>query len=393
VSQTVLLGDLIEDIAMGPFGSNLKTDNFIKSGVPVIRGGNLYEAKVGGNFVFVSEEKARSLKRSLAYPDDIVITHRGTLGQVSIVPKDQYPYYLASQSQLRFTPNKNKVDPKYLLYYLRSNLGQHELMQHTSQVGVPSIASPTKAVKSFKVILPDRAEQTKIASTLSTIDEKIELNQQVNKTLEQIGQALFRLYFVDNTDAQNWEVTQLKDVARYISRGISPKYDDTGSSIVVNQRCIRNGRFSITNARRQSKLFGSEKQLITGDVLINSTGVGTLGRVAQVDDVAVNTTFDSHVTVVRPSSSINIFFFGEMMRNLESTFENMGRGTTGQTELSRKSIEELKFKLPPNEIIDKFGEVLAPLRHQMSVHDDEIWTLTNIRDLVLPRLISGKTPI
>lgn len=212
MSQTVLLGDLIEDVAMGPFGSNLKTDNFIASGVPVIRGGNLYEQKVGGEFVFVSEEKAQSLKRSLAYPNDIVITHRGTLGQVSIVPGNEYPYYLASQSQLRLTPNKKLIDPIYLLYYLRSPIGQHELMQHAAQVGVPSIASPTKAVKSFKILLPDMKVQQQIVRILESIDEKIELNRRMNETLEQMCQTLFRHYFIDNPAIKKWPSDTLSEL-------------------------------------------------------------------------------------------------------------------------------------------------------------------------------------
>jgi type I restriction enzyme S subunit len=79
------LSEVVADVAMGPFGSNLKVDNFICKGVPVIRGSNLNQGGLKGNdFAFVSEEKAKSLKRSLAYPDDLVFTHRGTIGQVGI---------------------------------------------------------------------------------------------------------------------------------------------------------------------------------------------------------------------------------------------------------------------------------------------------------------------
>jgi len=135
------LGNNIVDIAMGPFGSNLKVDSFIETGVPVIKGGNLSENFVGGSFSFVSEEKATSLRRSVAHAGDIIVTHRGTLGQVSLVPTGEYERYVTSQSQLRFTPDKQKVDKNYLLYFLKSRIGQYEL----SRIQVPS-ATPVSLV-------------------------------------------------------------------------------------------------------------------------------------------------------------------------------------------------------------------------------------------------------
>src|SRR5688500_14102738 len=101
------LGDLSEDTAMGPFGSILKADNFVSCGVPVIRGQNLSEGGfTRSDYVYVSEEKAQSLKRSLAFPGELVFTHRGTLGQVGLVPNNKYPYYLVSQSQMRLSVKK-----------------------------------------------------------------------------------------------------------------------------------------------------------------------------------------------------------------------------------------------------------------------------------------------
>jgi type I restriction enzyme S subunit len=128
---------IISDVAMGPFGSNLKVDNFISEGVPVIRGANLNE---GGfedkNFVFVSETKAKSLKRSLAYPGNLVFTHRGTIGQVGIIEKTKYPYYLVSQSQMRLTVNKQYLIPKFLFYWFKSKTGQYELLKNSAHRGI-----------------------------------------------------------------------------------------------------------------------------------------------------------------------------------------------------------------------------------------------------------------
>lgn len=117
-------------IAMGPFGSRIKTDNFVSAGVPVIRGNNLNgERLLDDQFVFLTEEKANELRASNAFPGDIVITHRGTLGQVGIIPYDaKHPRYVVSQSQMKLTVDGEKADPFYIFYYLRSSLGQHELL-------------------------------------------------------------------------------------------------------------------------------------------------------------------------------------------------------------------------------------------------------------------------
>lgn len=122
-------------IAMGPFGSDIKTDNFVSSGVPVIRGINLSSGRFNNNdFVFVTEEKADKLRSANAFPEDIVFTHRGTLGQVGIIPRNAlYKRYVVSQSQMKLTcdPKKayrdlNKVqaqtNPKLALYAANTSL-------------------------------------------------------------------------------------------------------------------------------------------------------------------------------------------------------------------------------------------------------------------------------
>ncbi len=103
---------------MGPFGSRIKTENFRSAGVPVLRGKNL-----GGNrfddsdVVFVDQEKAEELSASIARPGDLVFTHRGTLGQVALIPRhSRYPIYLVSQSQMKATFDEERVLPEYVYY-------------------------------------------------------------------------------------------------------------------------------------------------------------------------------------------------------------------------------------------------------------------------------------
>ena len=115
----ILLESVITDIAAGPFGSRLKVSSFVQSGFPIIDGANLKGFKVTDNITkFVTEEKARSLSRSIAKRNDVVVTISGTLGQIAYVPwTSRYPEYLCSQRQFRVTFDAQKVCVPYLVYY------------------------------------------------------------------------------------------------------------------------------------------------------------------------------------------------------------------------------------------------------------------------------------
>src|SRR5437773_216038 len=94
----------------GPFGSELVSRDYVPSGVPAIRGGNMGHGRwVDGEFAYVSSEKAESLSGNCAKPGDIVFTQRGTLGQVAIVPENGADKYLISQSQMKLTVDSTKA--------------------------------------------------------------------------------------------------------------------------------------------------------------------------------------------------------------------------------------------------------------------------------------------
>ena len=149
------VGDLCHRIAMGPFGSDIKTDNFIEFGVPVVRGLNLTKGFVEEGFVYVSDHKADELRNANAFPGDIVITHRGTLGQVGLIPeRSRFPRYVVSQSQMLLSVNRDVVTPRYVFDFLGSAAGQHALLANTSQTGVPAIARPTSSVRAIRLVVP-----------------------------------------------------------------------------------------------------------------------------------------------------------------------------------------------------------------------------------------------
>ena len=191
--------ELIDEISMGPFGSNIKVDNFIDFGVPVLNGSNMQGFKLQEkSFNYVSPKKADSLGRANAYRGDVVITHRGTLGQIVYIPESSlFERYVISQSQFRLKLKTDIVRPDYFVYYFHTPLGQHKILMNASQVGVPALARPTSTFKNVTISIPSIERQNKIMDILSSLDDKIEVNRRINEQLEELAQALFKSWFVD----------------------------------------------------------------------------------------------------------------------------------------------------------------------------------------------------
>jgi|688.fasta_scaffold10773_6 type I restriction enzyme S subunit len=148
----------------------------------------------------------------------------------------------------------------------------------------------------------------------------------------------------------NWQIKTLEEMCEVITRGISPKYIYKSGILVLNQRCIRNHVIDTQAARRHyhlAKSFEKNKLISIGDVLVNSTGVGTLGRVASVKELTEPTTVDSHVTIVRPKKDLlDKDFFGWMMVYVEEEITNSGAGASGQIELSRSMLKAILVSYP-----------------------------------------------
>ncbi|HLH32131.1 MAG TPA: restriction endonuclease subunit S [Terriglobia bacterium] len=207
--RLVDLGSCCRRVAMGPFGSDIKTDNFIDTGVPVVRGGNLTDGFIDEGFVFVSDLKADELKNANAFPGDIVITHRGTLGQIGIIPSpSRYPRYVVSQSQMLLSVNPEIATARYVFEYLRSPSGQHALLVNTSQTGVPAIARPTTSLKMMPLLLPPLDVLKAFDRFAASLAERIVLATEQSRTLAAIRDALLPRLISGEL--------RLKNVERYV---------------------------------------------------------------------------------------------------------------------------------------------------------------------------------
>lgn len=192
--------DVADRVAMGPFGSSIKVDTFVPSGVPIVSGQHLHSFKVDGRagFNFITEKHADRLKRANVQRGDVIFTHAGNIGQVAYIPEDSdYNRYVISQRQFYMRCDRSKVIPEYVVAYFKTPEGQHQLLANASQVGVPSIAQPVTYLRTIEIPLPPLSEQRAIAHVLGTLDDKIELNRRTIETLEAMARALFKSWFVD----------------------------------------------------------------------------------------------------------------------------------------------------------------------------------------------------
>jgi type I restriction enzyme S subunit len=123
---------------------------------------------------------------------------------------------------------------------------------------------------------------------------------------------------------------------------------------------------------------------------VNSTGVGTLGRVAQVLELPEPAIVDSHVTVVRAGSRLSWPYLGQWLARAQPEIEAMGEGSTGQTELSRTKLGAMSILVPPRDVLAAFDAVVEPLKARVALNENNARNLAALRDTLLPRLISGQ---
>jgi type I restriction enzyme S subunit len=159
-----------------------------------------------------------------------------------------------------------------------------------------------------------------------------------------------------------WDKYHLANKTSYLKRGISPKYAEVAGYTIINQKCIRDNRidFAFAKVCDMQKTVPDEKVLRKGDILINSTGKGTLGRTAQIkNDLEDTLLVDTHITIVRAAEDVDPFFLGYLIRDNEVVIEAMGKGSTQQLELSRTDLGELELSFPPLPTQRKIASILS----------------------------------
>ncbi len=387
---------------MGPFGSNIKVDIFIDFGIPVLNGSNLQGHKLNEeSFNYVSEEKADSLGKANAYRGDVVITHRGTLGQIVYIPNDsKFERYVISQSQFRLKLDTSIVRPDFFVYYFHTREGQHKILMNASQVGVPALARPTSTFKKVSISLPSLKTQDEIMDVVLALDDKIENNKKINENLEQQAQALFKSWFIDfepfkdikfidselGPIPEGWRVGTLDEIAT-ITMGQSPSgesLNDNKDGIIFYQ-----GRTEFGFRYPSIRLYTTEPSRYAEP---NSVLLSVRAPVGDINRALIKCCIGRGLASIRSLFGNDSFLYYLMLSQRTSLDIYNGEGTVFGS-INRNALEGLKIIIPPHKIIDKFDEIVVGIDSAIKSHFLENERLSILRDTLLPKLMSGEIEV
>ena len=330
-------------------------------------------------------------EKYLLKPNDIVFARTGNSTGRSYFYDGSDGELVYAGFLIKFTLDSAKVNPRILKYYTHSK----PYYDWVQSFGTGSTRGNinAKTYGNMPITLPPRDIQDKIVEILKSLDDKIEVNKQINDNLEQQAQALFKSWFVDFDPFRDQPLTELDELCSFISRGLTPKYDESSDELILGQTCVRNNIVTLDNARRHKPKQRTEKWVQQWDTLINSTGIGSLGRVGIVYFDMDNVAIDSHITVIRPKSALVRHYVGRNLLSRQPEIENMAVGSTGQTELPKERVKSLPIMLPDENALIRFNAIIEPIAYQLYRNIEESRRLASLRDALLPRLMSGELTI
>ena len=181
---------------------------------------------------------------------------------------------------------------------------------------------------------------------------------------------------------------KLSDCVKVIVRGIKPDYADS-NNFLIGQTCVRNNTINMDAAKSVKSITDLSKCCQYGDIIVNSLGVGSLGRVAQVHFDSDTIAPDHNTLLVRPIRKYSEFIGCSMMLR-EDEIENLAEGSTGQTHLYPDDLSELSFNLPDDDVLLSFSRVARTCYLAIENNKQEQAKLRSIRDYLLPKLMSGE---
>jgi len=376
MTQTVLLGDITTFLARGSAPKYTDKEGFYVINQKCIRDWrvSLEQARfTDASIKKVSED--RVLKAN-----DILVnsTGQGTLGRVGQFYGADTPTTVDSHVTI-VRADQERVDPIFLGYVLKGVEKKIEMLGEGS-TGQTELSRSKLAA--LKLSLPDLGTQKKIANILGTIDEKIELNRRTNETLEQMGQALFRHYFIDNPEAEKWEEGTLGDIII--------NFDSKRKPLSSRQRAEMKGDYRYFGAT--SVMDYVNDYLFDGKYLLLAED----GSVMKSD----NTPYlqyiwgkfwaNNHAHILQTKSPFTVEYLYLLLS--QANVQSLVSGAV-QLKINQRAMNSFKIKRPPNELVKEFCERIDSMFEQRRKNENEIQTLTTLRNTLLPRLISGKVEV
>ncbi|MBT8569520.1 hypothetical protein G6705_06115 [Polynucleobacter paneuropaeus] len=420
-TRTVKLSEVVDLISGGTPKTSIKEywdGNIDWLSIADFNNGNRY---VSGASKKITELGLINSPTNLLHEKDVIISARGTVGVIAQLKKSM----AFNQSCYGVRGKKDIADTSYIYYVLKNTVKRLKEVSHGA-------VFDTITKNTFDLItidLPNLEIQNKTVSVLGALDDKIELLQQTNKTLELIAQAIFKSWFVDFDPVhakqqgkecagidkatadlfpndfveselglipKSWTVVKIESIAKLVTRGITPKYEDKSGRLIINQKVNRGSKLDFNLSKDLSKTLEVpiEKYAKKWDILINCLGEGTLGRVHLYKRIDNIYPVDQHITICRLESA-KAFLLYQILASTagQQRIDSLITGSTGMTMLNISKIRDFDFLFPNEKILEKYSDLVEPIFHKIGDNEMEIETLSNIRDTLLPRLMSGKLDI
>ena len=336
---------------------------------------------------------------------------------------------------MKLTCNTKIIDPLFLFYFFRSSAGREELLKNASTVGTPGIATPLASLRSIEVPVPPLSDQHAIARILGSLDDKIELNRQMNETLEAMARAIFQSWFVDFDPVlakaegrdtglppeiaalfpegfeeingrevpKGWRIAILGDYIDVV-KGLSYKGEglcEDGIPLHNLNSVLEGGGYKYNGIKFYSGEHQERHLIQPGDVIVTNTEQGfgflLIGYPAIIPKYYQGIgLFTHHLFRVRSSensSLTNHFIYSLLMTPF---VREQVIGCTNGTTVNMLYADGLKtpqFILPSIEMIQLYEKVVSPIYEFMENNEHQSQTLARIRDTLLPKLMSGEIDI
>ena len=291
----------------------------------------------------------------------------------------------ASNDVLVFRKLRGDVCEKYLYYILADD--RFFAFSTASASGSKMPRGDKAQIMNYSVKLPPLEAQKKIADILSSLDEKIELNRRMNETLEQLGQALFRHYFVDDPEAKSWDKKPLDEIANFLNGLAMQKYPKINGQPTLPVIKIREMSSGITDSTDIASANIPEEYIIhDGDLLFSWSGT-LMVRFWSGGDGALN----QHLFKVTSDKYPEWLYYYWAKYHLDHFISIAKSKATTMGHIQRKHLKQAEVIVPPN--IEEMTLELALIIDQLKVNLSEINSLINLRDTLLPKLISGEIEV
>ena len=371
-------------MATGPFGSAISSRHFTNRGVPVLRGSNL-SVDVGhrlieDDLVFLDESKAKEFVRSQVTQGDLVFTCWGTIGQLGIIDDmARYDRYVVSNKQMKMTPDRSKVNPLFLYYKLSTPQSLWAVQNMAIGSSVPGFN--LTQLKSIEVDIPSIEEQQAIVAVLGALDDKIALNERIASGADELRRNLFDQYIAEASTAIR--SVPLSSTADFINgRAFTKEATGTGR-MVIRIAEINSGPSGSTV---YNDIDVPDQHLARpGDVLFAWSGSLTVARWFRPEAI-----INQHIFKVVPKSGIPTWLAFELTRSKLDEFKGIAADkATTMGHIQRRHLDE-PVSMPAVEDLPRLDAELGPLWARALVAEQENLALAQLRDTLLPKLMSGE---